>query len=909
MSLPNKEAGAKGDNAPRERTSIRQPGHSPDAVHYTAQSSASETAESFPRQAVYAVLLFLLVREWILPLAAMSEQTDVHMTAPFLIGMGGFLLIGLLPLPGLVCWLLRLSVCLGLVGSLFFKASFPAGNWLVQLVEAVGQDAASAAAGNVELVSGAGRTLLFLLGWMLLLYVIQTMLSQRQSVLWLVGATLVYLGVLQLVPGMDTSGGLARSAALGLLLLGLSRFSSVLTFSGRGGQEAGLDSVHTARGWPWPWLAATIGATSALFCSGMFVSAVMDQQGASRLQAQGTAVLERLGWNWSGWEQLARKAEQIAFPLRSSATTGDASFGKARSGYGGSDSRLGGPLQLDSTVAFLARTPVQTYWRGESRNVYDGKGWVQAERQPPQTFTPENVMPNSEYTAPSGAGSVPVSLGLGGDGEQLRGSTNAPAPAVIEQEVLVQNRSLGGLLFAGGTIRDIQALIGEQGAVAGVEAVRLLPDGHKYDLSRFGEPASYYRLLVNPVVVLGSPDVQESRGTATAAAMTGYSPKQLSVQEREVHLQLPAGLPERVRQLASEITGGADGELDQAFAISRYLRAHYRYSLDEPGYPPGNGDFADYFLFEQQVGYCDHFSTAMTVLLRAAGIPARWVKGFAPGEVQQESSWMLGYGQEAAVFGGEQDGGQAVQTVTIRNSDAHSWVEAFIPGAGWVGFEPTPGYTGTSLHTAANGASSGSDIEAVPASAAFSPAQPLSSSAGQGAAPAPQAAALYSRGLGEALPAVYSAAQAAVTRAAALLWPAADSPIRAALAATLALMLLLGSAALARTVQRRLVIGRFLSPAFASGPEQRCSAAARRELRRFDRFWRRLFARLGGKPKGQTLREFARAQEALAPEQQAALAALVEQYETLRYSGQPLTAPERKQLWEYWRCITRRPDG
>ena len=88
---------------------------------------------------------------------------------------------------------------------------------------------------------------------------------------------------------------------------------------------------------------------------------------------------------------------------------------------------------------------------------------------------------------------------------------------------------------------------------------------------------------------------------------------------------------------------------------------------------PSDQDYVAHFLFTSQVGYCDNFSSAMTVLLRAAGIPARWAKGFAPGEVTDTSADQ--------------------QVYTIRNQDAHSWVEVYFAGYGWLPFEPTPSFT------------------------------------------------------------------------------------------------------------------------------------------------------------------------------------------------------------------------
>ena len=75
----------------------------------------------------------------------------------------------------------------------------------------------------------------------------------------------------------------------------------------------------------------------------------------------------------------------------------------------------------------------------------------------------------------------------------------------------------------------------------------------------------------------------------------------------------------------------------KAVAIEQYLSHTYPYSLEKPTNPSRNEDFVSHFLFVDRTGYCDHFSTAMVVMLRSVGVPARWVKGFAPGTLQASS--------------------------------------------------------------------------------------------------------------------------------------------------------------------------------------------------------------------------------------------------------------------------------
>jgi transglutaminase-like putative cysteine protease len=134
---------------------------------------------------------------------------------------------------------------------------------------------------------------------------------------------------------------------------------------------------------------------------------------------------------------------------------------------------------------------------------------------------------------------------------------------------------------------------------------------------------------------------------------------------RAEYLQLPAGLDARIPALARQVTISANTRYDKARAIESFLRSRFGYTLNLAG-RPGNDPLAN-FLFVTRAGHCEYFATAMTILLRTLEIPAREVNGFLPGE----------YNDLAGDY-------------IVRGSDAHSWVEVFFPGSGWVTFDPTP---------------------------------------------------------------------------------------------------------------------------------------------------------------------------------------------------------------------------
>ena len=139
------------------------------------------------------------------------------------------------------------------------------------------------------------------------------------------------------------------------------------------------------------------------------------------------------------------------------------------------------------------------------------------------------------------------------------------------------------------------------------------------------------------------------------------------------YLRLPESLPPRVREKAAEIVGARTGPWEQANALCSYLQQNYQYNLDVPFYPEGS-DTADHFLFEARQGYCEQFATALCVMARSVNLPARYVTGYLPGDYNPFSGFY-----------------------EIRAKDAHAWVEIYIPGAGWIIFDPVPGENPTPI--------------------------------------------------------------------------------------------------------------------------------------------------------------------------------------------------------------------
>jgi transglutaminase-like putative cysteine protease len=162
---------------------------------------------------------------------------------------------------------------------------------------------------------------------------------------------------------------------------------------------------------------------------------------------------------------------------------------------------------------------------------------------------------------------------------------------------------------------------------------------------------------------------------------------------QNTYVQLPSSVTQRTRDLAATIVQGQNTNYDKALAVQSYLLTHYSYSEAIAG-PASGEDGVDYFLFGVKSGYCDYFASAMAVLLRTQGVPARVVAGF----VARDPS----------------SGG----TYTVRENEAHAWVEVYFPGYGWQRFDPTPGGAGVAAvatPTVAAAATPAAEAAATPA--------------------------------------------------------------------------------------------------------------------------------------------------------------------------------------------------
>lgn len=134
----------------------------------------------------------------------------------------------------------------------------------------------------------------------------------------------------------------------------------------------------------------------------------------------------------------------------------------------------------------------------------------------------------------------------------------------------------------------------------------------------------------------------------------------------ENYTELPQNISDRIYNLAQRITEGKESPYEKALAIEQYFHnSGYVYDLDPPRLPRG-AEAVDYFLFESKKGFCIHYASAMVILARACGLPARYSEGYVADEFDSGTGRFI-----------------------VRDKDAHAFPEVYIPGYGWMVFEPT----------------------------------------------------------------------------------------------------------------------------------------------------------------------------------------------------------------------------
>ncbi|WP_054709819.1 DUF3488 and transglutaminase-like domain-containing protein [Bacillus sp. JCM 19041] len=312
-----------------------------------------------------------------------------------------------------------------------------------------------------------------------------------------------------------------------------------------------------------------------------------------------------------------------------------------RIGYSDDDRYLGGGFIQDDTPVFTAEVEEGQYWKGETKDLYTGVGWELSlsDNRNERSVEPPIVDANERSVETVEIEERQASVQFYNEGEQ----------------------QFKHLFYPGElTTQVVSDALNED-----VHQIQIDPLSDMATLVNGDFPPNLYELtfydrtfMVEGLKAIGRPVYSE--------------------EELESYLQLPNDLPDRVGELAEEVTSNAEDQYEMVVAIEQFLTGpDFDYETEDVPVPEPGQDYVDQFLFETMRGYCDNFSTAMAIMLRSLDIPTKWVKGFTEGSNEGQSSEREGFNE-----------------YLVSNNNAHSWVEVYFPDVGWVPFEPTPSFSG-----------------------------------------------------------------------------------------------------------------------------------------------------------------------------------------------------------------------
>lgn len=275
---------------------------------------------------------------------------------------------------------------------------------------------------------------------------------------------------------------------------------------------------------------------------------------------------------------------------------------------------LSGPVRLSQRVVMQVASDEPYYWRGSTYDTWTGHDWITSDKLPLSRTEKQPVLPQR--------------FALRKRAKMTFEIVQSRSDLIYVPDEPVQ-LSIPYKLFA----RTSDAALGD------------------YSALRAKKPAiPALKYSVEALVSIASAEELRAASADVPDTVKRYT-------------QLP-DVPQRVRDMSNTLTRSRRNNYDKAVAVEQFLR-RYPYTLDVKAAPPDK-DAVEYFLFDLKQGYCDYFASAMVVLLRAQGIPARLATGYVAGKFDN-----------------------ATQKFVVTEEEAHSWPEVYFPNYGWMAFEPS----------------------------------------------------------------------------------------------------------------------------------------------------------------------------------------------------------------------------
>lgn len=297
-----------------------------------------------------------------------------------------------------------------------------------------------------------------------------------------------------------------------------------------------------------------------------------------------------------------------------------------------------GPVELSGREVMVVECGEPLLWRGQTFDVYTEDGWRSS--VPPierQFVRPVRL---DHRSLPESSRPLPTSAAHRYDLSSGNSSASGQSAKRVRQTYRQTAVGRSNIVYAAAepetVIMPIRSYLIQTGG--GLKTEEHYAWGLSYE--------------VESVVVAPSPEVLR-------AASNDY-PEAIA----DGYLAVPQSAW-RVGELVRKITKGQTSAYDKAIAIQEFLEDHHTYDIKTPAAPRGQ-DVVTHFLFKSKRGYCDIFASSMVIMSRYAGIPARWVTGYATGEYEPL------------------DG-----AYHVRERNAHAWAELYFPGQGWVAFDAT----------------------------------------------------------------------------------------------------------------------------------------------------------------------------------------------------------------------------